>query len=129
MKTQKRTALPKLRYYLEIYEPGSWRDVWMAFDASTPFMAFRVGDIVNPGIWPGSRSPMKVLRVTRVEHIIWDTSRYPMDTGLPPPAKPPVFQPAHKVCVYTEECRPDAPDRPASFPVLLDPEKPEGQPT
>jgi len=83
---------PKLRYYLEVYRPGERRDCWAVFYSSTPFVAIRTGDIVNPGLWPGSEAPEKVLRVTRVEHILWDFGRAP----------------AHKVCVYTEEHIPGA---------------------
>jgi hypothetical protein len=62
-----------MEYLLEIYEPGSFDDVWMTFTSSQPFVAISVGDIVNPGLWPDSRSPMKVLRVVAVEHIIWES--------------------------------------------------------
>lgn len=35
-------------------------------------MAISVGDIVNPGTWEGTQSPMKVLQVVAVEHLIWE---------------------------------------------------------
>jgi hypothetical protein len=73
-------------YYLEIYHPGSRRNCWMEFTSSTPFMAINKGDIVNPGIWPGSQVPTKALRVTGVEHVIWDQGG----------------QAKHKVMVFSE---------------------------
>lgn len=78
---------PVAPYSLEIYAPGSTDDVWVVFESTTAFMTISVGDLVNPGIWDGSRSPQKVLRAINVEHIIWQAG------GV---AK-------HKVCVYTEE--------------------------
>lgn len=74
-------------HQLEIYEPGSADDVWVTFTADAPFMSISVGDIVNPGLWANSESPMKVLRVVNVEHIIWEHE------GI---AK-------HKLCVFTDE--------------------------
>lgn len=74
-------------YSIEIYEPESGDNCWVAFSSSSPFMGISVGDIVNPVTWEGSQSPMKVLRVINVEHMIWET-----DTKV-----------KHKVMVYTEE--------------------------
>jgi len=74
-------------YSLEIYQAGSADDVWVNFSSPTPFMTISAGDILNPGIWDGSQSPMKVLRVVNIEHIIWEVSGS---------AK-------HKICVFTEE--------------------------
>ncbi len=59
----------------------------MTFESDMPFLAISAGDIVNPGLWPGSESPIKVLRVTNVEHIIW--------------TKGDVVK--HKLCVFTSE--------------------------
>jgi hypothetical protein len=35
-------------YILEVYEPGSDRNVWVRFETSSPFMNLNVGDIVKP---------------------------------------------------------------------------------
>jgi hypothetical protein len=74
-------------YTLEVYEPGSSKSVWMSFTTSRPFMSIQVGDIINPGTWPGSQSPMKVLAVTKVEHIIRESHG----------------KVTHKACIYTTE--------------------------
>ena len=68
-------AIKKIVYYLEIYEPGSARDVWAYFSSSSPFMSLKTGDILNPGTWKNSKSPMRVLKIKAVEHIIWDTAK------------------------------------------------------
>ena len=74
-------------YILEVYKPQSPDDVWITFSSSSPFMTIGVGDIVNPGLWPDSQSPMKVLRAINVDHVIWET-----ETRV-----------KHKVLVFTEE--------------------------
>ena len=61
-----------VQYHLEIYEPGSCDDVWVYFKTSKPLFSISRGDIINPGMWPHSQAPMKVLRVVAVEHIIWE---------------------------------------------------------
>ncbi|MBK8538962.1 MAG: hypothetical protein IPL60_02990 [Ardenticatenia bacterium] len=35
-----------------------------------PFMAISVGDYIDPMLWFESQSPMKYLRVTRLEHVV-----------------------------------------------------------
>ncbi len=60
-------------YSLEIYEPQSMENAWIVFHSTSPFMSISAGDIINPGIWEGSKSPMKVLRVLNVEHIVWQS--------------------------------------------------------
>ncbi len=79
--------MKSIEYKLEVYAPGSVRDVRVTFEASSPFMPLGVGDILNPTTWPGTQSPMKVLRVTQVEHIIWENDG----------------QIWHKVMVYSDE--------------------------
>ncbi|NIM05163.1 MAG: hypothetical protein GTN65_06005, partial [Armatimonadetes bacterium] len=79
--------MKSVEYDLEIYEPGSADDLWVAFSSDRPFASINKGDIVNPGMWPDSKSPMKVLRVVNVEHGIWET-----DKGI-----------THKLMVFTEE--------------------------
>ena len=44
--------VPETEYILEIFEPGSFDDVWMVFSSSSPFMPMQVGEILNPGVWP-----------------------------------------------------------------------------
>lgn len=74
-------------YTLEIYEPESADDVWVTFSSSEPFLAIGANDIINPGLWHNSQAPMKVLRVTNLEHLIWETEA----------------QVKHKLLVFTEE--------------------------
>jgi hypothetical protein len=76
-----------VEYHLEIYLPGSADDVWVSFQALQPFMAFSKGDILNPGLWTGSKAPMRVLRILNVEHIVWEASGHI----------------SHKVMLFTEE--------------------------
>jgi len=76
-----------MEYILEIYMPGSARDVWVHFASSKPFMPICKGDILNPGLWEGSQSPMKVVRVINIEHIIIEK-----EEGF-----------GHKILVFTEE--------------------------
>lgn len=61
-----------MKYILEVYEPGSMDDVWVTFETSQPFVSISAGDIINPGLWENSQSPMKVLRAVTVEHILWE---------------------------------------------------------
>lgn len=77
----------RTEYMLEIYLPQSTDDVWVYFTSASPFMQFCIGDIVNPHVWEGSQSPLKVLQVVGVEHLVWET-----DSTL-----------KHKVMVFTKE--------------------------
>ncbi len=74
-------------YMLEIYHSRNKKDLWMAWQSNSPFMTISTGDYINPEIWPGSESPVNLLCVTSVEHLIWQ--------GLE--------ETKHKVMVYTEE--------------------------
>jgi hypothetical protein len=74
-------------YMLEIYEPGSFDDVWVYFESTSPFGFMSAGDIINPGLWEGSKSPMFVLKVVSLEHILWEAEG----------------QTKHKICVFTRE--------------------------
>jgi hypothetical protein len=74
-------------YIVEVYEPGSADRVWVYFTSSAPFLPINAGDLLNPGLWPGSQSPMKILRVVNLEHIIWETDSHVK----------------HKLLVFTEE--------------------------
>ena len=42
---------------------------------------------LNPGTWPQSKAPMRVLRIVNVEHLVWETGT----------------QLKHKVMLFTEE--------------------------
>jgi len=74
-------------YILEIFMPGSIDDVWIVFSSPTPFMSISVGDIIDPGLWVGSQSPMKILRTIGLEHYLWE-----IEGNV-----------KHKICIYTEE--------------------------
>jgi hypothetical protein len=76
------------RYSLEIYEPNSVSDVCVHFSSSTPFQSIAKDDIINPGLWPNSKSPMKVLKVVSVEHMVWEIENSHI---------------THKICVFTKE--------------------------
>lgn len=60
------------RHLLDIFEPGSLDTVWMRFEAGAPLGAISRGDIINPGMWPDSQSPMKLLRVINLVHGFWE---------------------------------------------------------
>src|SRR5205823_1703142 len=75
-------------YQLEVYVPASTDTVFAHFESSLPFLPIHPGDIVNPGIWEDSQSPMRVLRVLNVEHIIWKSRNGEIK---------------HKLMVYTDE--------------------------
>jgi hypothetical protein len=77
-----------VQYHVEVYEPGSADDVWVCFKTTKPLFSISRGDIVNPGTWPNSKAPMRVLRVVAVEHIIWEIQ----DSHI-----------GDKLCVFTEE--------------------------
>jgi hypothetical protein len=74
-------------YMLDIYYPQSRQDIWRSFESSTPFMSFHEGDLVDPSPWSGSQSPIRVLRVTQVNHVLSERDE----------------QPEHKLEVFTEE--------------------------
>lgn len=61
-----------VRYVLEIYEPMRVDELWMRFESPSPFMAIQAGQVINPGLWPGSKAPQKMLRVLHVEHTIFE---------------------------------------------------------
>jgi hypothetical protein len=74
-------------YVLEIYYPQSREDVWRSFESSSPFMSFHEGDVVDPTPWSGSRSPLRLLRVIQVNHVLSEKDE----------------QIEHKVEIFTEE--------------------------
>ena len=61
-----------LKYVLEIYKPMDVDNLWVRFESPFPFMAIHVGDVINPGLWEGSETPQKMLRVLHVEHSIFE---------------------------------------------------------
>ncbi len=61
-----------VRYVLEVRRPDNYTDAWALFESPTPWAAFHVGDHLDPGAWPGSQSPRRILRITRVEHAVSD---------------------------------------------------------
>jgi hypothetical protein len=75
------------KYSLEIYKPNRARDVWVRFSSNAPFLGISKGDIINPGMWPDSESPMKVLKAVSVEHFISEKDNHYL----------------HKICVFTKE--------------------------
>jgi hypothetical protein len=75
-----------IEYILEIYEPNSNLDVWAEFVSLSPFMAINVGDFLNPTFFPKVRLLNYILRVVKIEHLIWNT---PGDMK-------------HKIMIFTE---------------------------
>lgn len=62
-----------MKYELEIYEPNSKLDTLQNFISNSPFMPVSKGEILNPAFFSGySNNPGKILRVTQVEHIIFE---------------------------------------------------------
>lgn len=61
-------------YQLDVLEPGTLEDVAFAFRSSAPFMRIGVGDVMDMrGFVPSAAgTPWSVLRVTKVEHRIWE---------------------------------------------------------
>ncbi len=89
-----------MKYILEIYQPGSLDTAWVHIRSDHPFMTISAGELLNPGLWEGSQSPMRILRVRNVEHAVWETSR---ERGHRQNAI------GHKIMVYTEEVSGDDP--------------------
>lgn len=63
-------------YYVEVYEPDSARDVLWTYNTASPLGAIAEGDLLTIGDLDreqggGHGAPLNVLRVTRVEHILW----------------------------------------------------------
>jgi hypothetical protein len=78
----------RVEYILEIYEPGSADDVSLMVTTSQPPAAISQGDLLSPFGWHEQQSSAAtLLRVTSVEHIIWETG-----STL-----------KHKLCIFTEE--------------------------
>lgn len=58
------------RYVLEVYTPGRFQDVLYTVESSEPFLTISRGDLLNPRPW--NLDIGDVLRVTAVEHVIWE---------------------------------------------------------
>lgn len=74
-------------YTLEVYYPKSRKDIFHAFESSTPFMAIGQGDLLDPSEWAGTWSAIRLLRVVEVLHVLREKDD----------------QIEHKAMVYTEE--------------------------
>ncbi len=61
-----------IRYRLEIYEPGSSRDILKHFESTGPFQAITVGDLIGSQIWDDATTQGNILEVTRVQHLVWE---------------------------------------------------------
>ncbi len=79
-------SIKTAKYVLEIYEPGSIYNPWIAYESASPFMALSKGDLVNPGPWTDTMHPKDVARITGLEHIVLDSGEKII----------------HKILVFTE---------------------------
>jgi len=59
-------------YMIEIYEPGSSRNVWVSFHSETPFLSIYPGDVLNTIAWETPGPQGKIIRVSSLEHLIWE---------------------------------------------------------
>jgi hypothetical protein len=60
------------RHVTEIFGPASLDTVWVKFETDAPLVGVSRGNIINPGLWPNSQAPMKMLRVTNLVHRFWE---------------------------------------------------------
>ncbi len=74
-------------YAIEVYYPNSREDLFRTFESSTPFMTINQGDFIDPSEWSGAWSPIRLLRVSQVVHVLREKDE----------------QTVHKAMVYTEE--------------------------
>jgi hypothetical protein len=81
-----------IRYFLEIYEPGSGRDVLASINSQGPFQAINTGDLIDSRAWANATVPSNILEVTRVQHIVWE-----VDDSC-----------SHKLLIFTKEVPNDA---------------------
>jgi len=87
----------QMEYSLEIYGPN--RQAIKTFTAAVPFLAIRVGDLLNSKEW-GTQLQSSVLRVLTVEHVISENPNAGID---------PAGRITHRALVYTESV-PDTPE-------------------
>lgn len=64
--------MSKTSYMLEIYEPGSQDTVICSYMSDTPFPAISVGEIINYLETENEGIPDRVVRVTKITHIVWN---------------------------------------------------------
>lgn len=57
-------------YIVEIYDPGSIRDVVAYFETSSPIVMNR-GELIHQGFFKAA-STKGLLRIVNIEHIIWE---------------------------------------------------------
>jgi hypothetical protein len=75
-------------YILEIYLPGSTKDVWISFQSDQPFMDISVGNLINPAVWKDyGGGPKTKVSVVGVEHLIYEVGE----------------KVGHKMLIYTEK--------------------------
>lgn len=74
-------------YVVEVYYPKSRKDIFHTFESSDPLMAIGKDDLLDPSEWSGAWSPIRLLRVVQVVHVIREKEE----------------QIEHKAMVYTEE--------------------------
>ena len=79
-----------MEYFLEILGPGN--QTIKAFTAPVPFLAIRVGDLLNTQQW-GTQIQWPLLRVLNVEHVISEDPSAGID---------PAGRITHRVLIYTE---------------------------
>lgn len=65
-----------VKYHLEIHLERDFEHPFVAYSASTPFMAINVGDKFDGRTWEGIDTDASYLEVTRVEHIIWEGEQH-----------------------------------------------------
>lgn len=62
-----------IRYHLEIYESSFVNDPSATFSANTPFMAFHVGDLLDPRSFNTLEVPSgHWVKVTSIVHRVWE---------------------------------------------------------
>ena len=94
----------KLEYRLEIHRPGSCEDqeCLKIFTSAAPFLPLRIGDLLNASEWDGNGSGWKLLRVSNVEHVIFEKP----SAGIDPSGGI-----IHRALIYTEKVADNAQTR------------------
>jgi len=66
------------QYHLEIYQGTFVNDPCLSVSSSTPMPSFTVGDTVDPGDIPWTKSPAsgQVFRIAEVKHLIWQVETH-----------------------------------------------------
>jgi hypothetical protein len=77
-----------VEFTLEVYGSGATDAPMASFCSDGAFPTINKGDLINPlRLVPHTSRRSTILRVTRVEHVLWELNG----------------DPKHKVCVYTTE--------------------------